>query len=491
MKKIFITFLIVFTGFFTFSQNEVDAFRFSEMFYGGTARSMAMGNAFGALGADLSTASTNPAGIGVFKHANITFAPSIVMSNINADFNGTSTQNDKLSMVVNNFGATFGFRDKNSNIKALNFAFGYNRYNNYSQNYNISGTNNKGSMLDAFMYDANGKVPGDLNAFSTYGAWYTYLIDTVPGTLDLDYTNPLWWYLSDEENPEYGQSVTKTGQIKGGGGETFFTGAININDFFYFGTTIGLQSLYYRSMTVYTENNFNDNDTIIDSFSFTEYLTDEGTGVNFKAGFIIRPFDFIRIGGAFHSPTYYTIEDKYSTSIVSYWKKPDSEGNYDSRYSTEENFYKYNLLTPMRLMANVGFVIGNFALIGVDYEYVDYGAMRLSADDYMFTDENENIREDFKPTYNLKGGAELRLGVVSLRGGYAYFGNPYNNGNIYEKTQITGGIGFASNNVFMDFAYIHDVQKYSQHLYNGYTDEPVPEMTNTRGIINATFGLRF
>ena len=44
-----------------FAQNEYDALRFSRNFQQGTARSTAMGGAFGALGGDVSCLATNPA----------------------------------------------------------------------------------------------------------------------------------------------------------------------------------------------------------------------------------------------------------------------------------------------------------------------------------------------------------------------------------------------------------------------------------------------
>lgn len=47
------------------AQGEVDALRFSREDLYGTARSMAMGGAFGALGGDLTGVNINPAGIAV------------------------------------------------------------------------------------------------------------------------------------------------------------------------------------------------------------------------------------------------------------------------------------------------------------------------------------------------------------------------------------------------------------------------------------------
>ena len=48
------------------AQNDGDALRYSLIGFGGTARYISMGGAFGAIGADFSTLSTNPAGIGAY-----------------------------------------------------------------------------------------------------------------------------------------------------------------------------------------------------------------------------------------------------------------------------------------------------------------------------------------------------------------------------------------------------------------------------------------
>ena len=60
MKIAYILTLMLFFSLFASAQNEEDAIRFSRISPFGTARSAAMGGAFGALGGDLSTLSTNP-----------------------------------------------------------------------------------------------------------------------------------------------------------------------------------------------------------------------------------------------------------------------------------------------------------------------------------------------------------------------------------------------------------------------------------------------
>ena len=65
MKRIFIFITLSALVLNLNAQNEVDALRYSRLSVVGTARYSGLGGAFGALGADFSTLSVNPAGIGL------------------------------------------------------------------------------------------------------------------------------------------------------------------------------------------------------------------------------------------------------------------------------------------------------------------------------------------------------------------------------------------------------------------------------------------
>ena len=72
MKKLSLLMLAVaFSVGMVYAQNEMDAYRFSKNDLTGTARSVAMGGAFGALGGDISGIAINPAGIGVYQKSEI------------------------------------------------------------------------------------------------------------------------------------------------------------------------------------------------------------------------------------------------------------------------------------------------------------------------------------------------------------------------------------------------------------------------------------
>ena len=74
---ILLALIITFSG--ASAQNVDDALRYSNIYYGGTARFMSMGGAFTALGGDISSLSQNPAGLGVFRSSEMTITPQLVI----------------------------------------------------------------------------------------------------------------------------------------------------------------------------------------------------------------------------------------------------------------------------------------------------------------------------------------------------------------------------------------------------------------------------
>ena len=72
------------------AQNDIDAMRYSQLTFGGTARFASMAGSMGALGGDFSTLSFNPAGIAIFKKTELTISPSIFSQTTSSTYNGTN-----------------------------------------------------------------------------------------------------------------------------------------------------------------------------------------------------------------------------------------------------------------------------------------------------------------------------------------------------------------------------------------------------------------
>lgn len=79
MKRNLFIAMAFFVSVHSFGQGEIDAYRFSKNELSGTARSQAMGGAFGALGGDATGVAINPAGIGVYRSSEIIFNAGLIL----------------------------------------------------------------------------------------------------------------------------------------------------------------------------------------------------------------------------------------------------------------------------------------------------------------------------------------------------------------------------------------------------------------------------
>ena len=143
MKKIFqLAMGMVFVSNLAIAQNEVDALRYSQLNFGGTtARSAAMAGSFGALGADFSTLSTNPAGIGIYRRSEFTITPSFFNQSTTSNLNGTSLNDSKPNFSFGNVGIVFAHYDPDNKNgwKGFSFGFGYNRTNDFNNRIRCKG----------------------------------------------------------------------------------------------------------------------------------------------------------------------------------------------------------------------------------------------------------------------------------------------------------------------------------------------------------------
>ncbi|MFP4367553.1 MAG: OmpP1/FadL family transporter [Bacteroidales bacterium] len=489
------TILIILMGIisigYAHTQNEADALRYSQRFFGSTARSVGMGGAFASLGGDFSSLGYNPAGIGVFRTTELTFSPSFTMDEISSRYMDETRTDTEYSFGLNNLGLIASFnKDRESGWVGTNFGIGYNRHNNFNRNQVIEGVNPNSSMADFFLdgpYGANGSYPEQLEPFWERLAFDTYVIDTVPGS-------PTWY----ETPVMLGQTQREIISASGHTGEWLFSFGANFEHKFYLGATFGIENVDYTRNSNYTETDDQDLG-YFEQFRFSRNLNTSGTGYTFKAGAIYTPVKLLRIGASFHLPTFYNLTDEYHHEMESWF----DNGDYYSAVPTNANgnpignrVKDYSLTTPFRAIGGIGLMLpGQFGVISFDYEYVDYTTMKIRETDggYDFYDENLAIQNVYRPTGNIKAGAELRFGQFLIRGGYALYGSPYASGQLNEDagyTSYSGGFGFRDSNFFIDLGYVTTRQQEKYLLYEYPDMEPaVGESTNNRFLL--TVGFRF
>ena len=484
--------LIVSTG--LFAQNADDALRYSQIFYQGTARYRAMGGAFTALGGDLSSISLNPAGTGVFRSSEFSFTPQLFYNYKSSSWNSTTASAFKYTFNLSQIGIVSNIisNGNDKGLVSLNLAYSFNRTNDFNEDLILSGISNNSSMADYWVNESNGltklQIPND-----AWAANQTGLIDTITGSNTLYGT--IFSFYGDNASSTYGQKIRREITNIGFTGEHAFSIGVNYSNKYFFGATIGINTLKYTGHLEHLENDVDNVVFDFKNFTYTDHLEATGIGYSLNLGTIIKPVEFLRIGLALHSPTVYRISETYFDDITSAFdKKINNVDTYE--YSNNPTPYKYTLTTPFRANAGVAFQIRKIAMISADYEFVDYRLAQFSKaiDNLSYSAENSNIRDTYKAASNLRLGAEVRLSNIYLRGGYSYYGKVYkpnedNKDLVYNSVSL--GIGMRQQNFYVDLA---SSAQYSTSNYFMYYDPPylAPSIIKSAKIaFSATMGFKF
>lgn len=492
MKKILLTIGLSLTISLTFAQGAIDALRFSTISFSGDARYMGMSGAFGALGANTSIFSTNPAGMALYRRSDFSITTSYRDTKVKSTYNGNLTQDSRTNFSFSNLGVVFG-NDylnirPNRYWKSFQIGFGFNQLKNFSNRIYISGNNTTNSIADMYAAMAQGNHFLDIEedthgnfSFDLTPAWWTYMISQ-----DGDATSS---FLG--AGPAGGVLQSKMVESWGYLNEFSFAFSANYADRFYIGASIGMPIINFHERVTYEEEAIES--TIADdtyrTAKVSDYLDTEGAGINLKLGMIYRVNDMVRFGLALHTPTYYpSLSDVWSKTISTTWDIHET-----ALEDSPIGKYSYDLTTPMRLIGSIAFVIGKSGLISADYEYVDYAAARFGSAGYTFVSENNEISSLYKATSNIRLGTEWRAMNFAFRGGYSYYGSPFaENGNDASIKSYSLGMGYKERNFYLDFAWVYSDKNEDQYLYGFSSIATNAAATNTMtSNFMFTFGMRF
>lgn len=532
MRKTLITILLTMTGIIGHAQSAYDGLIFSENNYEGTARSVAMGNAFTALGGDLGSITINPAGSAVAGYSQFTITPGLTISSSTAQ--GVSPFTDgslpyferkmNSSMArfsIPNMGLTINWdTGRSSGLKNMTFGFVVNKAASFDQDVYASGLNSTTSFMGAMAVDAAGIPASGLDASNAYDRypWSTVvgyqsgMISTFGGYSD-EYVGASE-LIFDNGDIVLGGDIEQTygRRVKGGKFDYVFNFGANISDFLYLGANLGLSSTNYSYDDYFKEAAVDPADFEIaldngENMYFSQmrhryWYEADVSGIYAKIGAIITPGYGLRIGAAIQTPVTNTVVERWqytgSTEFTS--------AEYDGYASSPEGEYSYVFNSPMRANLGIAYTFGNFAVISADYELCNYGQMRFMEDrngqsDY-FDDLNNNIKEIFGLQNNWRFGAEAKFGALAVRGGYGFSTSPEKHFDGTYRSNWSLGLGYSSKGSFYaDFAvrknsYNNEYyMPYNDYIFNddGTIADPVPEILITRSDwkVLMTFGWRF
>ena len=475
------------------AQSDADALRYSQTSVTGTARFTSMAGAFGALGGDFSSAALNPAGLGIYRKSEFTISTSLYMNATTTEFLGKSATENKFNFNIPNFGFAFTHltradRKEEQGWKSVTVGIGLTRINNFHTHSFYESLNIDNSLLNHFVENANNS--------STLDPFYEQLAFDA-GIIYRDTIDD--HYISDMGDPfvdkpgKYPITQRRSSTTRGGINEWNFSLGANYNNLFYLGGSIGISSLRYLEESIYSEDDKDNIIPVLNNYTLQQDVTTTGTGVNLKLGVIVRPAAWVRLGAAFHSPTLYAnMHDDYKNSINS-----SLENIPTTKQESPDGAYDYTLVTPLKAIGSVAFIIAKTGLISADYELVDYAGARFDASDASFSVVNDAIRTKYTSAGNFRLGGEYRWNAISFRAGYGLYGSPFSkkekiSGSDYSKTYVTGGLGIRDKNYFIDLGYAYSE---SNEYYQAYTIKDVAVAGSKNNVVNhnfvVTFGVKF
>ena len=481
-----------------------DALRFSRLTFGGSARFQSVGGATTALGADIGTLSSNPAGLGMYNRSDMGVTAGIGTVNTNSGYLGNNQKDHRSFFNIPSTGMIFG-GPKDDSVHAWKggtFGIGLTNINNFQNQLSYNGDNAKNNLTDYFVEKTNGIRQDSFYNISKKAlqdipslAYYTYLVNPVSSNSnERQYQS----YIHGDTVHQQETILTKGKQMQW---DIAYGG--NFNDKLYLGFSVGIVSLKYSANKRFTET-IHPGDTL-NSYTFVTNRTLKGTGYNLRLGVIYKVTDWIRLGGTIQTPTYYSIRQTTSYSVDANFQtilQPSPNGSPDPHETgqTIPLITKYNLTSPMRISGGIALFARKKGFVSADISYLNYGASKFkensvyaTKDNSTFTADNQSIKNLYHSVFNINTGAEYRKEILRLRAGLAWYGNPYRNSDVNQSVKnFTLGIGFRFESHYFDIAYVHSSSKSTYQPYvlkDG--SAPTVVIKNNSGRVLATFGILF
>ncbi len=520
----------------------------------GTARAMGMGGAFVSLGADLTSMALNPAGLGMYRRSEVSFTPYLSIGKSETAGTQPWLKNGKTRFSLSNVGGAFNVVENATGaLTSLTLGIGMNR---------LADFNSRTSFSSESRFDAS--VPGHLMpTIADIFAQQLYTFGVYPrpdagggpnGPVDMYEWNPNVWpailgydaYMVNNngtvEEPYWqparigaNASVLHSLETIGSGSVNEFDISVgfNLNNIVYLGATLGIQSVRRKLETVYQEEyGYFDGapatsagvllDEQLLRATFRQRTVVDGSGANFKIGAVVRPVKGLRLGMAFHTPTWYGLARSYRADIEADIEQRSTGmrstvGN-SSPESVADEGNDWDFMSPARLMFGASYTFGTFAIVSVDYQREWYNGMRVrrQPDFTGFSNDfyNDEFRNHFRGTNTVRVGAEVRpLPVFALRAGGGYTDSMLRDDDFYvddaytsqpvavESWYVSAGAGVnLSRSVTLDVAYRYGRDRLSQYqlffsrpdsgegfeTYSGWYDTRLK-----RHFVTMTLGFRF
>ena len=483
------------------SQSLTDAVRYSDIQTIGTARTAGVGGSFGAMGGDYGSLIINPAGLGDFYKSEFNFGFAINRINNNSRIirplgaSGPSSTNvGDTNFNISNIGVVIHKRPRASSLITSNFSIGVTQTKNLSEEFSYSAAN-IGSITERFVEVANGR---DLNSLDPFEGGVAFDAGAIfDSDNDMNYETDIY----DTTTVVFkDQFVERSGKMN----EFSIGWAGNIANVVNVGVSGSLPFVSFEENKTYRENMGPDAGTInpFNRLRYEENLSTSGFGLNFKAGATAKLGKKVRIGLAYHSPSWFRLQDDYSTAMQ-YEYFNTSDENVTLRAESPDGSFDYLLKTTSKVIASAGtlFSFGEFkGFVNADAEFQNYRSANFdftindsSPDTFNYQEEvNDDIDGELTNALSLRVGAELAYQKFRVRVGLNGQGSPYLiDDNSFVRKTLSGGLGYRGDRFYIDFAAYSftDAEGYYPYLVltNGRNQLVNKDQTNFKAMITCGY----
>lgn len=541
MRNIFVTATALAFCLPIMAQETYESARLANVDLNGTARYVGMGGAMEALGADISTIATNPAGIGLFRRSVVNGSFGLV-----ADKDASSVIDaNKASLSFDQLGFVYSMRSGRQS--SINIALNYHKSKNFKYILSVADRLNGASQGKlSYAKGYAGVFNVGQNNDGTYIGYDSY------GNPSLAFNQLDYFYYNSTMSPDGDGNIyyDEASQYMFNRADHGYIGEYNLNisgnekDRFYWGLTVGLHDVHYKGHSVYQETYVDNGGGVV--ISDKRKIT--GNGYDVKLGVIVRPVEAspFRIGAYVHTPTWYNLTTRNNTHFnatlngaASGQSNASANAGNANHQSWMGESYDFKFYTPWKFGLSLGHTVGNYLALGATYEYADYGSCDNRVidggyydeywGDYQETSSSDGVmKHHTKQT--LKGVSMLKVGLeykpiagLNLRLGYNYLspmysktgfkdGSLFSYGSYYSSAtdytnwkstnRLTAGVGYAykkwnfdlacqyssTNGDFSPFMSYYPDQNDDQSLVN---DPGSAKVSQKRKQLILTVGYRF
>jgi len=377
-----------------------DVMLYSRMDPLGTARSTGLGGAMTALGADLGAIGINPAGLGMYRSSDMSLTLGLGAGGASTSFAGASSVTAAPHLIVGQIGGAITMPLNSPYFKRGTFALAYRPLKDLHQRAEWAGEQDEESLTQQLALQANGTAFDSLwhqHPFDADLAWYTYLIDTVPGT-------------NDQYDPAFsGERVRQSLRRDRSGrmGETSIAFGTTYEDVLHIGLAIGLTSVEMERTDVYTEQKLS-GPSPLDRLTFNDRLQVSGSAGFWSLGLILQPENApIRLGWTYRSGSVFSIDDFYTVDATS-----DFSDGAGFEWNSPESYIRYRIRTPRQQRLGLSWTLAKAALLTVDYGRSDFRTATFSSDDLNGADVTRiqsDLDSAFAVEQQFRGGLEFRI----------------------------------------------------------------------------------